>query len=407
MSLSTRGPMLVILCALFLSGVASIINQSIWQRAIKVYLAGSESLSSMIVVLVFMFGLGMGALAMGRYVHRFKNPLLCLAYLEGALFLVNLCIILLLNLDVSAGAVFLQQCTNAIGLPLGFLYITMSSLILVIPCLLMGATMPLVSEACQNQLRCEDSTFLTILFSLNTIGAAIGSLLAGFVLLPYFGQQNALLWACAFNAAAGLCAYVLGRLSAPASVAGRSVQAIDWFARPRTEEMLAFWLGFLALLFEMYVFRISILRFTPLPYTFSSVLCSYLVLWSVGIALAKFWKFGFNAAALFTVAVFVFTNYVYSNVYIQYSVMGYAAFALPCVGIGLLFGLLIRRVGESWGQDVGRIYGYNTLGSCLGIFVGVLVCYKFHYFYYQWLVFIGYIALYLYYGRKMDDAAPD
>ncbi len=403
----SRWSLIVVLLSLFLSGLASIINQSIWQRAIKVYLSGSESLSSMIVVLVFMFGLGMGSLAMGRHVHRLKNPLLFLAYIEAALFVVNLCIIALLNLDVSAGAVFLQQCAHAFGIPLSILYIVGSSFILLIPCLLMGATMPVVSAACQHQLRCESATFLTVLFSLNAMGAAMGSLLSGFILLPYLGQQDTLLWACAANLAAGICAFALSRRTQGLTVALTPVKAIDWFSRPRTEEMLAFWLGFLALLFEMYVFRIAILRYTPLPYTFSSVLCCYLVMWSIGVAIAKYWHAGFNAAALLTVLLFLYVNYVYNDISVSYPIQGYVMFTIPCIGLGILFGLLIRRVGDSWGQDIGRFYGYNTIGSCLGILCGVLLCYKFHHFYYQWIIFIGYFAVYVYYGVQVDRRAGE
>ncbi len=55
-----------LLLALFGSGVASIINQVVWQRALKIYLAGSEAVSAMIVVLVFMLGLGVGSQLMGK-----------------------------------------------------------------------------------------------------------------------------------------------------------------------------------------------------------------------------------------------------------------------------------------------------------------------------------------------------
>ena len=54
-----------ILGALFLSGIAGLANQVIWQRGLKVFLGGSETLSAMIAVLVFMLGLGLGALSAG------------------------------------------------------------------------------------------------------------------------------------------------------------------------------------------------------------------------------------------------------------------------------------------------------------------------------------------------------
>ena len=91
----------LLLFALFLSGVAAIINQTVWQRALKVYLAGSEAISSMIVVLVFMFGLGAGSFYMARSAHRVRNPMRLLAVVEMLLFAINLFIAFLLSLDIS------------------------------------------------------------------------------------------------------------------------------------------------------------------------------------------------------------------------------------------------------------------------------------------------------------------
>jgi hypothetical protein len=42
--------------ALFLSGAAALANQVVWQRALKIFVGGSEELASMVVVLVFMGG---------------------------------------------------------------------------------------------------------------------------------------------------------------------------------------------------------------------------------------------------------------------------------------------------------------------------------------------------------------
>ena len=60
-----RGRLAITLAALFLSGVAGITNQVVWQRGLKIFLGGSETLSSLVVVLVFMLGLGIGAGGMG------------------------------------------------------------------------------------------------------------------------------------------------------------------------------------------------------------------------------------------------------------------------------------------------------------------------------------------------------
>ena len=84
-----RGAIALVLGALFLSGVASIVNQVVWQRALKIFLGGSESISAMVVVLVFMLGLGLGAPVLpGRYLLTDDHPLL--EYPDAAARLVNL-----------------------------------------------------------------------------------------------------------------------------------------------------------------------------------------------------------------------------------------------------------------------------------------------------------------------------
>ena len=82
----------IILTSLFLSGTGSIINQVVWQRALKIFLGGSETLSAVIVVLVFMFGLGFGAIIAGQNIQKFKHPIIVLALIEIVLFVINLII---------------------------------------------------------------------------------------------------------------------------------------------------------------------------------------------------------------------------------------------------------------------------------------------------------------------------
>ena len=120
-SAGSRAPgpiILVFLTALLLSGVAGIINQVVWQRALKIYLAGSEAISSMIVVFVFMLGLGLGSFAMGLRAHRLRNPLRAFALVELSLALINGGICYLLALDVADSVYAFQRLVISIGVPL-------------------------------------------------------------------------------------------------------------------------------------------------------------------------------------------------------------------------------------------------------------------------------------------------
>jgi hypothetical protein len=210
-----------------------------------------------------------------------------LALVEVALFAVNLLIALILGLDISESLYALQRIAVSVGFPLRLLYAFISTLILLAPCFLMGVTMPLVSEAAQRQFEFSESHFLTILFFLNTLGAAAGALASGFLLIPYWGQRVALLFGAGFNLLAGLTIFGLYFCKYSSTVASSNAPSTAsqsfLISRIRPEEWMAFFLGFMALGYEMYLFRIVALAHQPLPHNFSVVLCFYLVLWSAGV----------------------------------------------------------------------------------------------------------------------------
>jgi len=50
---------------------------------------------------------------------------------------------------------------------------------------------------------------------------------------------------------------------------------------------------------------------------------------------------------------------------------------IPCFGFGVLFTQVATRFVKSWGRDVGKYFGYNTLGCCLGIISVTLIGFEF------------------------------
>ena len=74
---------------------------------------------------------------------------------------------------------------------------------MVVPCLLMGMAFPLAGEA-RARLDLRFGEAVGDLVGLNTIGAILGSLLAGFVLIPQLGLQRSMLLASAAYLGYGL-----------------------------------------------------------------------------------------------------------------------------------------------------------------------------------------------------------
>lgn len=389
-SFDPRG--LPLLGALFASGVAGVLNQVVWQRALKIFLGGSETLSSMLVVLVFMLGLGLGAACMATRIHRVRHPLRALAFVELALFAVNVAIAFLLAMDIHDSVYGVQRLAVAAGLPLRLIYALGALCVLLPPTLLMGVTLPFASEVFQRQLGARESSLVPVLFFLNTAGAALGAFGGSFYLLPYHGQLNALLIAAGCNLlAAGASFALLSRVSAAASPgSGRAGPA-----RPRRalqhEEILGGLLGFLSLGYEMYLLRIMALAHSPLPHTFAVTLCFFLLFWSIGAYAASRWRRSLPACAAGALLIGAMP-YLYSldRWQLHFDLFGGCLlYFAPCFVFGLLYGQLVSRSAESWGRDVGRFYALNTLGSCLGILFFTLVGYEMPQQYTPALIVIG------------------
>lgn len=358
--------------ALLCSGVAGIVNQVVWQRALKIVLGGSETLSSMIVVLVFLLGLGLGAAAAGGRAARLRDPLRALAGVEVLLALVNAAVAVVLSLDISETVYAVQRVALASGVPLRAVYALGAGLVLLPPTLLMGATIPLASEAAQRQLGATDRRLVPLLFFINTGGAALGAALASLWWLPWHGQSVALAGAIGLNASAAALLAVLGR--APAAAPRPAARGV---AGPlRREELLGFGLGFLSLGYEMVMFRALSLANGPVPATFAAGLCTFLVAWAVGVALSRR-SAPLPAVALLTAALAAAMPTALWELAAVPSIVGCAALlAPPVVGFGWLYGQLVSRRADDWGHDVGRYSALNTVGSCLGVLGFTLVGYE-------------------------------
>lgn len=387
----------IVLAALFFSGVASVANQVVWQRGLKIFLGGSETLSAMIVVLVFMAGLGLGAGAMGARAARFTNPMRAFAIVELALFAINVAIAQLLGSDVGASLAAFQRALFESGFPIRAFYAIGSVAILMPPTLLMGATLPIASEIFQRQLGEREQRLIVTLFLLNTLGAVVGAFGSSFLLLPLLGQWITLVLAATMNGTAGVLLYVTARSTL--EVAPRAGEApADATARPplRFHEAAGLVLGLLSLGYEMTLLRWVPLLHEPQPTTFATTLCLYLLFWSFGVFLAGRVRVPLLPVLGILAALVAATPWFYTWDRIQGPSPLYALglyYFLPCIAFGLLYGTLVSRHAESWGEDVGRFSLANTVGSCLGVLVFTLVGYELPHAWNAGLIVLGLVGL--------------
>ncbi|WP_270938810.1 fused MFS/spermidine synthase, partial [Falsiroseomonas oryzae] len=197
--------MLRLSAAFFLSGFGALLCQTAWQRMLGIF-AGSDTVSAALVVGAFLGGLGLGSLAGARIADRLAPPAALLAFalcealvagfaLLSKPFLYDLLAIRLAGVVDGKAAIF-ALCFAG----------------LVLPTTLMGASLPLVARAVATSLESVAERVGT-LYGLNTLGAGLGALLGGWLLLGRLGFTGALGVAAVLDlAAAGLALSLVRRL---------------------------------------------------------------------------------------------------------------------------------------------------------------------------------------------------
>jgi spermidine synthase len=393
--------------ALMLSGAAGLVNQVVWQRALKVFLGGSETISSMIVVLVFLGGLGLGSSLVARSSGGILFPSKLLAGVEIALGAANLMVAWLLKSDLAESVYQFQRAALAFGIPLRVLYASGAIAILGIPCLLMGTTLPLAAQTMQAELGYSKNRLVNRLYFLNTLGAVSGAVTGVSVLMPRFGQTLTLLTAAGLNLVAGLSVALLNALGN---------RARDWAsakesacrALPALNEayggfhILGFGFGFCSLWYEMFLYRAVGLRHEPLPLVFSAVVTGFLLFWSVGAWISSKKVFSDRLKSVLILcsilmlgALIYFVEDVSSSPLFSASdallfALRKVPYFLPCLLFGMLFGLALAKSIAIWGRDVGWFSAWNTLGACMGVLTALLVGYEMDL---MWMIVVGVLLL--------------
>jgi spermidine synthase len=205
---------ILLLICFFVSGFGSLIYETLWTRHITHVIGGSPYAVS-IILTVFMGGLGLGGALGGRLADRLSAPAKLLrAYgiLEIAIGAYALALPSLLSLFRPLFSAIYVRWYGAPFLYNGLVFALCAALLL-LPVLCMGATLPLLGRYC---VRGSDKVGgpLSLLYSINTLGAAAGVLAAGFWLFPSLGLKAATLIAAVLNAAVGAaCAALAGKAS--------------------------------------------------------------------------------------------------------------------------------------------------------------------------------------------------
>lgn len=194
---------------LFASGFAALAFEVVWTRLL-LYSYGNTVPAMTTVVTAVMAGLGLGGLAGGRLADRSRNPAklygtleLCLAATALATpFVLSVVRSLYLHLSPS-----ISDSGGAMGI---FLRYGLTLGALVVPSLLMGATLPVAGLAFRRAGHAAGKAAGRA-YGWNTLGAAVGTFAAGYFLLPTVGIGWTNRIAAFVSLSAGLAALRLAR----------------------------------------------------------------------------------------------------------------------------------------------------------------------------------------------------
>ncbi|MHB1080801.1 MAG: fused MFS/spermidine synthase [Prosthecobacter sp.] len=257
-----------------LSGISALIYQLVWQRALLT-IYGSNVESVAMVVAAFLAGLGIGSIAGGWISKSTRAPLVLLFGLAelgvGAYGLISL------KLFDAVGALTSVQSH---GLTTGALVF----LLVFLPTLLMGATLPLlVAHQVRDTAHVGES--VSRLYFVNTVGAALGAFIAAHWLLGSFGMSGTTRIAACLNAAAALIVLLVLRKPAaePADNAKEPAANAGCEIPFRTALLWSALSGFLALSWEIIWSRVFNFASASKAPVFGYMLGSYLL----GLALGS------------------------------------------------------------------------------------------------------------------------
>jgi len=391
---------------LFGSGFSALVLQTTWLREFRLVF-GASTAASAAVLAVFMGGLGLGGLFLGRRADRSANPLAMYARLELGVALVAAATPLLV---LAARAAYVGAGGSAALGSLGGtgLRLLLSCLVLGAPTFLMGGTLPAAARAVETA---GDASrrHLALLYGANTVGAVVGALVATFLLLERFGNRQTLWLACLGNALVAMIALAASRAAAGAG-------ARDPVAEKRREEssggaaeestgapasfvfVAAAAVGFAFLLMELVWYRMLAPLLGGSTFTFGLILAvalagigaggvAYALLFAnrqvtiVDFALTAGWealcvalplalgdRIAILALLLRDLGAIGFAGQVTAWTIVAGLVVFPAAFVA-----GVQFPVLVALLGRGRsevGRHVGLAYLWNTLGAILGSLAG-------------------------------------
>lgn len=402
----------IIVSLLFvISGIAGLIYQVVWFKYLSLFL-GNTTYAQMTVLATFLGGLAFGNYLFGKRSDIITNPVRVYSLLE--LFIGIYCL-LYPTINSLVGNLFLSTASNLNLISKPFLFtgtrFLVAATLLFLPATAMGGTLPVLSNFFVERLQ-DARKEIASLYFLNSFGAVIGVVFAGFVLIKEFGLDITIYSTAFLNIFAGLVGFYLSRkqnkllereLIPTEDTNHKDLFEVDKQTVKRVV-LVAGISGMAALLYEMVWVRLLINFFGSSTYAFSIMLMSFIggiTLGSLVISRNVFKKYNYvklmtflqGAIGFSTMFVLLFYErmpYLLWKVSALFSksqesfefflavefILCFCLMLLPTLFMGMSLPVASEIVTASYkkiGVSVGRVFSVNTLGTVVGVVLTGLV----------------------------------
>ena len=384
-----------------ISGFSGLVYESIWSHYLKLFL-GHAAYAQTLVLAIFMGGMALGAWVPSRFGGNWKNLLHRYAFVEVA---IGLCAVVFHSIFVNVTDFAYDSLIPSLASPwtVNFIKWFLAAVLILPQSILLGTTFPLMSASVIRRDPRHSGTSLAMLYFTNSLGAAIGVLIGGFILVELMGLPGTILTAGLINVAVGLLAWLIAR-STSESLPKRARQISGHDKSPASWRLLitaSFLTGTASFIYEIGWIRMLNLVLGTSTHAFELMLSAFIF----GIAFGGLWIrkriehlerpvhfLGWIQVIMGLLALITLTAYNSSFDIMQLlmrsvtsSSGGYFLFNAGSYGIAMIIMLpvtfcagmtlpLITHVllrGGYGEKSIGAVYAANTAGAIAGVFFAV------------------------------------
>jgi len=281
----------IILVLFFFSGACGLVYEVVWMRMLTLVF-GATAFATSTILASFFSGLALGSFSFGRVIDKGRNPLKLYALLEAGIGVFAFLMPLLFS-GLGDLYVHISRQWDVGFYLLSLVRFCLSFIVLLVPATLMGGTLPVLLKFFARR-RAELGWNVGALYAVNTFGAVVGTLSAGFFLILLLGVREAAYLAGGVNLLIAGAVYLVylrslrGWAVAGASEVKEEVPEDDRGGLfPPKLARLALWAvglsGFCSLALEVFWTRALVFFLDNSTHAFTTILTAFLL----GIALGS------------------------------------------------------------------------------------------------------------------------